>query len=566
MTDIGAIDRDQELAPVAMNWKAPDYAAVFRARTENLERIRSAPPSHLAGLKAHYRENPADFINDWGCAHEPRNVEIGLPALIPLVLFPRQRELIAYIMRKWRARESGLIEKSRDIGATWIAISLSCALCIFHDGVSIGFGSRKREYVDLTGSMKPILPKGRWFMEHLPVEFRGVWVAWRDAPHMRISFPGTGSVISGEGGDDLGRGDRTALYFCDEFAHHPKQDAVEAALSQTTNCRIYMSSVKGMSNLFARKRWSGKVEVFIFDYREDPRKDDAWYKKQQNELDPVVVAQEIDRDYSASVKGIVIPGHWVRAAIGARQKLGIASAGRKRIAFDVADEGEDKDAVAVCEGIEIVETDEWSGKGGDVFFSTETVFEICDDHGMPAFRYDADGIGAGVRGDARIINERRAAAKARKVRAVAYRGSGAVHDPEGFVEGTIGLEGEEARRNEDYFANHKAQSWWSLRKRFQKTWRWVAEGISCAPDEIISISPDDPDHMKLVAELSQATYRTNEAGKILVDKKPAGQKSPNRADAVVIAYAPMEEGPTEIDAGILAQIARAGRGGTTRAR
>ena len=69
------------------------------------------------------------------------------------------------------------------------------------------------------------------------------------------------------------------------------------------------------------------------------------------ELDPVTVAQEIDRDYSASVEGIVIPGAWVRAAIGAHQKLGIAPSGRRGMALDVADEGADKNAVCRAYGV-----------------------------------------------------------------------------------------------------------------------------------------------------------------------------------------------------------------------
>ena len=33
-----------------------------------------------------------------------------------------------------------------------------------------------------------------------------------------------------------------------------------------------------MSNPFARKRHEGKVDVFIFDWHDDPRKDEAWYE------------------------------------------------------------------------------------------------------------------------------------------------------------------------------------------------------------------------------------------------------------------------------------------------
>lgn len=552
---------DVERAPtLAMDWKHPQYAAIFRSRLDNLEKIR-ANPEILPGLKAYYRENPADFINDWGVTYDPRNAEIGLPTLLPFILFKRQREWIDWVIAKWKQRRPGLCEKSRDMGVTWEAVALACTLCLHHDGVAIGFGSRKTEYVDKIGTMKPILPKARMFLEHLPEELRGGFVPWRDAPYMRISFPSTGSIIAGEGGDDIGRGDRTSIFFNDEEAHHPRQDLIAASLSQTTNCLISMSSVRGMNNLFAQKRHDPKRPadyVFIFDWREDPRKDQAWYDRQCEDLEAVVVAQEIDRDYSASVKGVVIPGAWVRAAIGAKRKLGIAPGGRRGIAFDVADEGDDKNAIGDCMGTEVLETEEWSGKGADIFSSTEYVFDVCDERGIDTFRYDGDGVGADVRGDARVINERRARANARKISAVGYRGSEGVHDPEGIVEGTTGLEGDKGRTNVDYFGNRKAQAWWALRKRFQKTHRWVVDKVPCDPDDIVSLHEDNPNLMKLVAELSQATYRQNDLGKIIIEKQPKGMKSPNQADTIVIHYGPMEQQPVEITGDMLRQIAAAG--------
>lgn len=555
-------------APFRIDWKNPDYAEVFRQRMLNLQRLRDRPEL-WDDVKAYYAAgNYADFINDWGVTYDPRNPEIGLPAIIPMVLFQRQRDWIDWIVRRWKARKPGICEKSRDVGVSWLAMGLSCTLCLHHDDLQIGCGSRQKDLADKIGFMKALLPKARMFMAHLPEELRGGWVEWRDAPEGIVRFPETGSSITAEGGDDIGRGDRASIYFVDEAAHLKRAHLIEASLSQTTNCRIDMSSVKGMQNPFAQKRWRpniGEDELFIFDWREDPRKDDAWYAKQCEELDPVVVAQEIDRSYSASVRGVVIPGEWVRAAIDAREVLGIAPAGIKRVAFDVADEGEDKNAVCLAQGIDVLETDEWSGEGSDIFASTEYVFDVCDDNLVREFRYDADGIGADVRGDARVINEKRAAKRERKIEAVPYRGSEAVVDPEAIVEGTS-VDGSPGRTNEDYFKNHKAQSWWSLRRRFQKTWRWVshvrsggAKGSIERPDEIISLSSKNPKLMKLVAELSQAQYKEDELGRLVILKNPPGTKSPNMADSVVIDFAPMPPRPVEIDQRVLGQIARTGR-------
>jgi phage terminase large subunit len=43
-------------------------------------------------------------------------------------------------------------------------------------------------------------------------------------------------------------------------------------------------------------------------------------------------------------------------------------------------------------------------------------------------------------------------------------------------------------------------------------------------------------------KLTQPTYSINTVGKILIDKAPDGTRSPNLADAVVIAFQPSGRG------------------------
>jgi phage terminase large subunit len=280
--------------------------------------------------------------------------------------------------------------------------------------------------------------------------------------------------------------------------------------------------VNGRGNPFAEKRHGGRIPVFTFHWRDDPRKDDAWYAKQCAELDPVVVAQEIDINYSASAEGILIPSAWVQAAVDAHKRLGIDPSGTRRGALDVADGGRDKNAFATRYGLLLDSIEEWHGRKDnidDIFGTVQRAFGICDDRGLDSFQYDADGLGAGVRGDARVINDQRRQAGQGYVPVDPFRGSGAVHDPEGEMV--------PKRKNKDMFANYKAQAWWSLRIRFNKTFRAVVEGIAYDPDELISIDGSLPLLGKLLAEMSQPTYSQNLAGKFLVDKAPEGTMSPN---------------------------------------
>jgi phage terminase large subunit len=513
----------------AFDWKNPDYIPIFAARMKRLAWIREDPANRLPPLKAYYRDHVADFINDWGVTVDPRNVERGLPARVPMVLFPRQREWIDWVLERWRAQEPGLTEKSRDCGVSWLFMSTSCTLCLFYEGMAIGAGSRKEEYVDKSDAPKSLFWKGRTFLENLPPEFRGGWTR-RHAPHMRIMIPETGSSITGEAGDGIGRGDRAGIYGVDESAYLERPALVDASLSATTNCRQDISSVNGMGNSFATRRWSGKIPVFIFDWRDDPRKDQAWYDKQVEELDAVTVAQEIDRNYNASTEGQLIPAAWVVSAIDAHKKLGIAPTGAKRGAFDVADEGKDKLAFAGAHGWTVEFLTQWSGKGDDIFESTVKVFGHCDDLGYAEFTYDADGLGAGVRGDSRIINDQRRTAGRPALVVHPFRGSGEVTQKEQKDVGD--------RKNEDYFYNQKAQSWFALRRRFLATHRAVTGSAPFLVDDIISLDKDKLGAVLplLQGELSQIVYKRSIDGKMLIDKTPDGMKSPNLADAVMILF------------------------------
>lgn len=529
------------------DFRNPDYAAVMADRVRRLRRLRERPEL-IPALRDYYRAgNYVQFIKDWGTTYDPRMVELDRDPYMPFVLFPKQEEWCEFVLRKWREQRPGLTEKSRDSGVSWLSVALGCSIGLHADGVTIGYGSRNENYVDEAGNPKSLFWKARAFMRELPIEFRGGW-SEACAPHMRMVFPETGSTFVGETGDNIGRGNRTSIYFVDEAAFLKSPNLVENSLSQTTNCRQDISTPNGMGNPFQQKRHGGRIEVFTFHWRDDPRKDEAWYARQKEDLDPVTVAQEIDIDYAASVEGIVIPHAWVLAAIDAHLKLKVDPTGAVEGALDVADEGADLNAFAGGKGILVSALAEWTGKGADIFDTAERAFSMCDEIGARRLRYDADGLGAGVRGDARILNEARQAVGVPTIEMAPFRGSEGVYDPEGVAEELEKRSRQDGppRRNKDYFKNRKAQGWWWVRGLFRNTYRWVREGKPCDPDHIVSLPSTLPYLTKLVGELSQPTWKADNTGKIVIDKSPAGTKSPNLADAVMIRLTRLERPPMKI--------------------
>jgi hypothetical protein len=515
----------------SFNWHAPNYEPINTARLVRLA-LWQKNPALVESSREFYRRNIPQFIEDVGITSDPRNAFLTppRPVLMPFVLFPKQREFLHWALDRAQNREHGLVEKSRDCGVSWLSMCLAASLCLFNHNINIGVGSAKEDKICRSGDPDTLFYKLQLFLENVPVQFRGGYDPRRDSAHLRLRIPETNSSVVGESGNNIGRGGRTTLYIIDEAAHLERPELVEASLASNTDCRIDISSVRGMANVFAQKRHAGKVKVFTFSWRDDPRKGELWYQRMRDTLDPVTLASEVDIDYKASVEGALIPSAWIQAAINSHVKLGIEPSGIKHAGLDIADEGADLCAIAGRYGILLQHLQSWSGRGGDIFKSVTRAFAICDEHNYPSCAFDADGLGSGCRGDAAVVNQARVEAGKSRIHFEPFRGSGPVHQPD--------REQVPSRKNKDFFANAKAQAWWALRTRFEKTWRAVSEGAKFNPDNVISIDPKLPELTALTMELSNPTFTINAAGKILVDKAPDGTRSPNLADAVMIAFAP----------------------------
>lgn len=331
------------------DWKNPDYSKVYQERSERLQRLRK-DKTLLQPLKEFYKEHPVEFIEDWAMTFDPRLVERGLSATMPFVLFPKQVEFIEWLHKRWKSREDAVVEKSRDVGASWLCVAFAVWMWTFHAGAVIGFGSRKEQYVDDLNNPNALFWKARNLIDYLPPEFQPKgWNPKKDAPYMKVLNPENGSTILGEAGDNIGRGGRTSIYFIDESAFLERADVVDAALSQTSNCKVHVSTPNGSGNMFYQKRHGGKLPVFSFDWRDDPRKDQAWYEEQCRKLDPVVVAQEIDRNYESSVSNAFVPADIVTQA-SQRGPADVVSKGGIRVGIDVARFGDDKSVITIRRG------------------------------------------------------------------------------------------------------------------------------------------------------------------------------------------------------------------------
>lgn len=381
--------------PMGWSWTAPDYDSVWREREARLKALR-AEPSRLPGILDFYKEHPVEFICDWGITVDPRNANTGLPTTMPFLLFERQQEFIDWMLERWHKREDGVIEKSRDMGITWCCVAFAVWMWRFWSGAVIGFGSRDEDSVDRLGDPDSIFWKIREYIGGLPSEFkpRGFDMQ-RHSPFMRcINVPGE-AVIKGEAGDNIGRGGRASLYIKDESAHWKHPEQADLALSQTANVQIDVSTPNGEGNPFWLKTHSGKIPKFVFDWREDPRKGQAWYDDQVSKKTKVAVAQEIDRDYSASIMNSFIEGDIVTAAMH-RGAADVRAIGGLRVGLDVARFGDDSCVLSFRRGRVLLKQVKW-GKTDIASTAGRALREIRAFKELPdQVAVDVVGVGAGA--------------------------------------------------------------------------------------------------------------------------------------------------------------------------
>jgi hypothetical protein len=475
------------------------------------------------------------WCDRWIWTYDPRIY----PTTVPFRLWGKQRDYLNWRRERIERREHGLIEKSRDQGVSWLNVVDHLHKWLFQQGFKGGFASRKESLVDKIGDVDSIMEKLRFILRSLPYWMVPSPKDYMDGYLKLINYE-RGSTITGESGVNVGRGGRCTVLDLDEAAYLIQPAKVDAAVSQNADIVFWTSTPNGM-NLFAKKRFSGTIPVFRFFWKEDPRKnywevrsgdrlieqgkgEDApagavypWYEKLRVTLEPVVLAQEVDISYTASVEGIFINSDWVLAAID----LPVAASGLPIAGFDPATEGKNRNVLCIRQGPKVLGFWDWSGL--DTTQSTAKAIQICRDWGVRLLSYDGDGVGAGVSAALHTFRREGRPMPKYKVFHGASRPSKRTWPVEGIT-------------SQEKFHNARAEVWGILRDRFRKSYE-VANGIAHHPEgETIAI----PSETNAIAQFSAPIGMVTSGGKILLESKEdmrkRGIESPDYADACAYAF------------------------------
>jgi len=143
------MDSTQRLTKARDRWiewtHSPEYVQALSERLRVIDATEnSSEAKQLAfGICA---KDPIKFIELFGWVYDPRPEYY--PNHIPLILFDYQKDTILWLVNKIKNGEDGLLEKSRDMGATWLFIWVFIWFWRFSDSFSGLLGSYKQDLVD----------------------------------------------------------------------------------------------------------------------------------------------------------------------------------------------------------------------------------------------------------------------------------------------------------------------------------------------------------------------------------------------------------------------------------
>ena len=500
-------------------------------RAERARRQAAASDGFWAAERQRCADDILYWFDNYVWTYDPRLIGKAGGAYVRFKLWPKQREFVLWLCERIAKGEEGLGEKSRDTGVSYLCAGVALHHWQFVPGFKATFGSRKVDYVDKKDNPDSIFAKLRIMLYRQPAQLlpRGFTAACDN--YMRLANPETGAIISGEGGEDMGRGGRSSLYVVDEAAFVPNADTVEKALSGNTDCVVWVSSVNGMGNLFARKRHAilKPHQIFRLHWRDDPRKTEEWAEaKKASFSDPTTWASEYDIDYTASVEGICIPAAWVEAAKRLRSlEPGLQPSNAGALGLDVG-AGKAKSVAIVRRGSVVLPPQ--SRADPDTTETAHWGLALARSAGAALLNFDAPGVGAGVSSTLAHAN-----AADLQVQGV---NTGLPPSQNLWPDG---------RTAEETFGNWKAELWWTCRTALNRTFEHVAflegrEGGRQHPlGDLLALPAGDPESDALCLQLSLVKWGRNEKGKIVIETKDQlrrrGIASPDHADALILTFA-----------------------------
>lgn len=265
-----------------------DVVANLRFRRDILE-MCSNDKKAAAQLKTMCSEDLLFYVNTFCWTYDPRpgKKAYGNESRVPFNTYEFQDRAMLEIKDCIENGNDFAVPKSRDMGASWIGLTVFEWFWHFMHDVSFLMISRTEDYVDMKGNPKSLFWKIDFLHENQPRWLlpTGRHMGWDDPGRKILHFKNADnfSVIDGEGTTgNAGRGDRRMAMFIDEHAAFELNDGfkVLSATRDTTPCRGFNSTHQGCGTAFYEVCTKTSARIIRLHWSEHPEKNRGLYATQ----------------------------------------------------------------------------------------------------------------------------------------------------------------------------------------------------------------------------------------------------------------------------------------------
>ncbi len=187
------------------------------------------------------------WINSFVFQYNPNTIGTSSPEMGPFITWEFQEDAVREILDCIQYRKDLVIEKSRDMGASWLCLIVMDWFFLFHSWKKFLMISRNAETVDKPGDSDSLFWKLDFIHSYLP-DWMKVGVKRRKMGYKNTS---NGSGITGQAcTGKAGVGGKATCMFIDEFSQIPEDREVLQRTSDTSGCRIFNGTHLGLDTAF----------------------------------------------------------------------------------------------------------------------------------------------------------------------------------------------------------------------------------------------------------------------------------------------------------------------------
>ena len=260
------------------------------------------------------------WANNWAWIFDPK--ANGGQYEWPVELFAYQEEAARRIIDASSMRSRVVvIEKSREMGWSWLVCLLDLWWWLFTPRWSGMLGSAKQELVD-DGTESPeftLFGKFVFGLFRCPPWMRpSGWRTPQEAKRRRLwrelnlTNNDNGARLYGAAmGENFGVSRRMAMVGVDEAGTLPGGGwKIRKSLTSVANLQIWWSNPRGNTNAFHHyaKKTKGVIKISTHWSEhpwKDPKREPLWYPIEVETMPPEDIRSELEIDYEASVKGVI---------------------------------------------------------------------------------------------------------------------------------------------------------------------------------------------------------------------------------------------------------------------